>query len=275
VELSDEAIGRIDTVRDLLCEVAEHAEAGTATPRVSPLEQPEEVLSEQQKRWLTPLGPVMSVLAWGLFALNWVAMHGLFRLRVQGLEHLPDQSQWVLAPNHVSYLDPFALAAALGWRRLRQTYWGGWTGVAFSNPLNRLVSRLAQAVPIDSPQAVLSSLAFGAAVLKRRQNLIWFPEGQRSPTGELQSFKPGIGLLLDHFQVPVVPVYIHGTYAALPPGRALPRLTQIRVMVGQPLDGHDLEQQGEGDAPHDRIVHALHDRVAALGGQEVARDGHA
>jgi long-chain acyl-CoA synthetase len=258
VELEEEAIERIETVRDLLNEVAEGGEAGG----VSPLEQPEEVLDEEKKRWIEPLGPMMAALAWVLFALDWVVMRGLFRLRVEGLEHLPQEGPFVITPNHSSYLDSFALAAALGYRRLRQTYWAG-AGAAFSNPLNRLVSRLAQAVPVE--QAGVSSLAFGAAVLERENNLVWYPEGRRSSTGELQSFEPGVGMLLDHFRVPVAPVFIHGTYEAMPPGKALVRPKKITIIFGQPLDVSDLEQQGESEEPQDRLVEALHDRVAELG----------
>ena len=56
-------------------------------------------------------------------------------------------------------------------------------------------------------------------MLKRQKNLVWFPEMYRSPTGKLQPFKPGIGMLLDHFPVPVVPVFIHGTHEAMLPGK--------------------------------------------------------
>ena len=264
VELSEEAIDRIDTVRDLLREVAKQAEAGESVAKVPPLEAPEEALSEDQKRWLQPLGPVQKAVAGVLFVVNRILMRGLFRLQVKGLEHLPAQGPFILAPNHVSYLDPLVIGAALDYRRLRQTYWGGWTGVVFGNPLTRLFSRLVQVVPIDPRRAVLSSLAFGGAVLKRGHNLIWFPEGQRSPSGELQPFRPGIGMLLDHYQVPVVPVFIQGSHAALPRGKTLPRFSRITVAFGKPLQPQELKQQGEGDQPQQRIANALHKRVAAL-----------
>lgn len=263
VELDEAAIGRIETVRDLLQEVAEASEA-RAQPQVDPLEQPEEVLSEQQKEWLKPLGPVRSALARLLFGVNRLLMQCLFRLQVEGQEHIPRQGQFVLAPNHVSYLDPFAIAAALHYSQLRQTYWGGWTGVVASNPINRFFVRLGQAVPIDPKRAVISSLAFGAAVLKRQKNLILFPEGRRSTTGELQPFKAGIGLLLEKFQTPVLPVFIDGTNKALPPGQFLPRFKKITVTFGKPLSPADLEQEGEGEQPQHRIAQALHDHVAKL-----------
>lgn len=264
VKPDEEAIDRIDTVRDLLNEVVEQAEAGgSAAHRASPLEQPEEVLDDEQKRYLEPLGPAAAVAAMGLFGLNRAIARGLFDLRVEGLEHLPE-APFVIAPNHISYLDAFAVAAALPYERLRQTYWAAYAGAAFDNPLNSLVSRLAQAMPVDADRRPVSSLAFGAAVLKRQKNLVWFPGGQRSPTGELQEFKGGIGALLEHFRVPVVPVVIHGTREAMPPGQALPRPKKVRVEFDRPLEVDDLEQRGEGEEPQDRIVRALHDRIAEL-----------
>jgi long-chain acyl-CoA synthetase len=266
VELGEEAISRIETVRDLLVEVVKQAETGQALPHVSPLEQPEEALSEHQKRWLKPQGPFLSATTRVLCAVNQVLMRVLFRLRVQGLKHVLDQDSVIITPNHVSYLDALALAAALGYHGLRRTHWAGWTGVVFSNSLGRFISRVAQAVPIDSERAVSSSLAYGAAVLKRGKRLIWFPEGQRSKTGRLLPFKPGIGMLVEHFQAPVVPVFIKGTYEAMPIGTIVPRLKPVTVVFGSALEAHELEQQGKGDRPRDRIVQALHERMEELGG---------
>jgi long-chain acyl-CoA synthetase len=270
VELSEEAIGRIYTVRDLLEVVAEQAETGGGSvPQALPLEQPEEVLSDEQKQWLRPLRPAESAVARGMFALDRGLVRRIFHLRVEGIEHLPEEGPFVLTPNHISFLDPFAVAAALDYPRLRHTYWAGRVGAAFGNPLTRRISRLAQAFPIDSHRAVFSSLAFGAAVLGSRRNLIWFPEGHRSPTGELQAFKPGIGMLLDRYPVPVVPVFIDGTHEAMPPGRVWVQPRKVTVIFGNPLDPRELEQQGEGDAPQSRIVQALHRHVAEMMG---ARD---
>ncbi|MCX6909922.1 MAG: lysophospholipid acyltransferase family protein [Verrucomicrobia bacterium] len=196
-------------------------------------------------------------------------MRGAFRVRAVGLKNLPATGPFVLAPNHASYLDPCAVAAALRPRVQRQTYWAGWTGVAFSNAFARFGSRLSQVVPINPEHGVVSSLAFCAAVLKRGKNLVLFPEGERSASGRLLPFRPGVGILLHRIPAPVVPAFIHGSYDALPVGRALPRLKRITVVFGQPLDPRELERQGAGDEPHERIVRALHERVAALGREPV------
>ena len=105
VELSEQAIGRIATVRDLLREVSE---AGAGVRAASLLEDPEQVLSAEQKRWLKPHGAMTSAVAAGLYALNWVLVRAWFRLRVKGLAHLPEKQPFVLIPNHLSYLDPHA-----------------------------------------------------------------------------------------------------------------------------------------------------------------------
>jgi long-chain acyl-CoA synthetase len=263
VELDEQAIGRIETVRDLLREVAERPVADKAESAADPLENPDEQLGDERERWLAPLGPAELAAARSLYALNWLLVHSLFRLDVQGLEHVPPEGPWVLAPNHQSYLDSSVLAAALDFGRLRETYWAGWTGIAFG-PFFRWLRRLTHVVPIDPDRAAATSLAFGAAVLRDHHNLVWYPEGGHSKTGELMPFRPGIGMLLEHYPVPVVPVALEGTRDALPPGGTVPRPGSIRIAFGSPLDPHKLERMGKGDEPHQRITSALHDEMARL-----------
>lgn len=214
VELEEEAIDRIETVRDLLQEVADAAEGGAEVS----LEEPEKALDERQKRWLEPLGPVQGSIARTMFNINERSVRRMFELEVQGREHVPDQRPFVIAANHLSMLDPFVIASCLESDQREQTYWSGWPGMTMTNPFTRWGSRLARVVPVGSHRTALSSLAFSAAVLKREQILVWFPEGERSVTGELQPFKPGLGRLLIRYPVPVVPVFIHGTHQAMPPG---------------------------------------------------------
>ncbi|MBI4774239.1 MAG: AMP-binding protein [Deltaproteobacteria bacterium] len=265
VELDDRAIGEIDVVRDLLRKVSEASgSVDTRRPEVSFFEYPERFLSRQGERWLEPLGPRMTMVVRILFLFNRFLIKNAFGLNTIGREHLPLRGPFVMAPNHISYLDPFALAAALEFQILRQTYWGGWTGAAFANWFNRFISRLGQVVPIDPEKAALSSLAFGAEVLKRERSLVWFPEGQRSHTGELQAFKSGIGFILNHFPVKVVPVLIQGADQALPPGRFLKRFHPITVVFGKPIDPRELERRGKGERPEDRIAQGLEERIAEM-----------
>lgn len=261
IDLSEEAIGRIDTVRDLLREVSE---ASAARSAATPINQPEEFLTAQQQRWLKLHGPFLSGVARGLYAVNRQMMRILFRVRAEGLEHVPADNQFILVCNHVSNLDPFVLAAILDYRRLRRTYWAGFTGAAFRNVIFRSVSRIAQVVPIDPESKAISSLAFGSAVLQSGGNLVWFPEGSRSATGRLQPFRPGIGMLLSRYPVSVIPAAIMGAYESLPVGATLPRFRRITVIFGSPLQPTDLALHEKGASSEERIVHGLEEAIANL-----------
>ncbi|TVR83994.1 MAG: hypothetical protein EA405_02705 [Rhodospirillales bacterium] len=264
VELGEEAIARIERVRDLLEEMSRGGSAEAERREVRQiLKDPEAALDDAQKHWLTPLSLWERMLSRVLYGLVWAVMRGPFRLQVAGAERLPGQGPMLIAPNHLSYLDPFAVAVALGHRRLETTWWAGWAGIMFTSRLRRLFSRVSHVVPIDRERAVASSLAFGAAVLNRDQTLVWFPEGQRSPDGNLQAFMPGLGVLLDHIDVPVVPVIIRGTYQAWPRARMLPRIRRLSVTVLDPQAPATLVEAGEGRDAGEKIANALHDRMAA------------
>jgi long-chain acyl-CoA synthetase len=260
-DLGESAIARIETLRDLLRELVS---AGRAVSTASWWEDPEGVLSEEQRRWLNPQGPLLRGTARILYELERFVVRKRFRLRVEGEGNLPESEAVVFVPNHLSYLDPPVLAAALGYRRMRETYWGGWTGVMTTHWWNRALSRLAQVVPIDPDHALISSVAFGAAALKLRKNLVWFPEGGVSRSGQLDAFKPGVGLLLEHSQMLAVPVAIAGTERALPPGRWWPRREEVRVKFGAPVGRDELELRGKGRTVSERITDGLRQRVSEL-----------
>ncbi len=180
---------------------------------------------------------------------------------MSGLERLPPRGPFILAPHHVSYLDAFVLSAVLDFELLRRTYWAAWTGVAFG-PVFRLFRRLTHVVPVDSSRGAASSLAYGAAVLGSQHNLIWFPEGQLSRSGELLALKPGTGILLAHYPVPVIPVHIEGTRQALPPGSLVPRPGRMQVTFAAPLDLKQLASDGAGASQQERIMGALRAAMA-------------
>ncbi|MEX1027482.1 MAG: AMP-binding protein [Candidatus Paceibacterota bacterium] len=262
VELDDETLARADSVRDLLQAVRE---AAGRESHKDLFEDPEQALNEQQRRRLQPLGPTASFVARNGFRLNRRLVRWLLQLKVEGIEHLPEKGPLVIAANHLSHLDPFVLSACFDQQRLEQTFWAAWVEATRRNPLTRLGSRLAKTVPIDPQRGVITSLAVGAAVLQRDKILVWFPEGERSSSGQLQPFKPGLGILLEHYRVPVVPTHIEGTYEAMPPDRRTPRRHPTRVRFGAPLHPDDLEKEGEGDEASTRIVDALHTAIARLG----------
>jgi long-chain acyl-CoA synthetase len=262
VDLKEEAISRIDTVRDLLKEIIDASRLGV--DKTSPLLEPEKVLDDEQKKWLKPLRPSMKFMARILYWTTRSIMRTCFRTEAVGIENLKEK-QVVLTPNHASYLDAFALASVLPYDRMKKTQWAGWAGIALATPWNRFIYRLARAIPIEATKSLVSSLALGAAVLKKHRSLVWFPEGTRTEDGNLLPFKSGIGLLLQTApDVPTIPVYLYGTREALPPGAFFPRFVKIKVIFGEPVLPDQLLKEGDGNNDQEKVANALQKRVESL-----------
>ncbi len=255
IALTEKEISRIVSLRDLLREAAAAPKSAERVTRV-----------EADASWLAPLGPGARLLRALAEALLRAVMRWCFALRVEGLAHLPRAGPVVICSNHVSYLDPFALGAALPRDRLRRTCWGGWTGIAFTTRLRRLFSRFAHVIPVDPDRAASSGLAMAGLALEQGWSLIWFPEGGRSRDGELQRFLPGIGALIERHPVPIVPVSIAGSFAAWPPDRRYPRLHAITIRFGEPLDPAELRARAGERGREAAIAEAIRKAVAGLAG---------
>jgi long-chain acyl-CoA synthetase len=276
LRLDEAAVADVVTVRDLL-KAAEKAAAAAGAAGGAAAPQPGTLPAERRSK-LEPVGPARRAMAGAIYALLRLLMRGLFRLRAEGLDHLPAEGPFVIAANHASDLDPLVVAAALPRDRLQRVWWGGDSKRLFGGPVRRFLARSLRIFPVDD-RAPGATLAMALAVLDRGQALVWFPESWRSPTGELQPFLPGIGTVLGESRVPVVPAWIEGAYAAMPRDRTLPRLHPIRVSFGPPRRAGELEPQGEGESRPARIASGLRVAVAELAGtpaadEDAARPGH-
>jgi 1-acyl-sn-glycerol-3-phosphate acyltransferase len=166
-------------------------------------------------------------------ALSWPVLHGLFRLRARGLEHLPGEGGFVLACNHVSSFDPWPLGLPL-WpaRFLRfmaksELYW--W-------PL-RLVLDGAGAFPVRRGQADVEAIATAVGLAREGHVVAMFPEGTRRRKGLVKRFearpRTGAARIALEAGVPLVPAAVAGT-------DRLTRLGPLRVAYGSPVEIDDL-----------------------------------
>ena len=135
------------------------------------------------------------------------------RLIVRGAENLHKHPVAVYAANHTSYMDTPVVFSALPFQfriLAKKELWSmpfiGWY-------LNR-----SGQIPIntENPRATLSSLGAGVKALRSGMPLFVFPEGSRTPNGDLQAFLSGAAFLAIRAQVPVVPVALGGVYDLLP-----------------------------------------------------------
>lgn len=226
------------------------------------MNEPRQHLDEVQLQWLKPLSWWQRVLRGVLYWTSRLVMRMFYQTRAVGLEHLPG-GQFILCPNHASSLDAAAILSVLPQDVAYSLRWAGRRGAVLKSPFRRLFNRLAGTIPLDRD---LSALAVGAVALEEGNRLGWFPEGTRTTTGELQDFKPGIGMLLIKFRVPAVPVYIDGAYDAWPPDRKFPRkLGRIEIRIGEPLRPEKFAQdEWDEETAIDKLTEELERRVKQL-----------
>lgn len=159
----------------------------------------------------------------------------VFHLSVVGLTNLPTTGPFILAANHQSHLDSAAILSALK-RKARDIHVLGAKDYFFDSPLKGwLVATFLNVLPFDRYGDFVRSLGLSQRAIQLGRSLLIFPEGTRSRTGEIQPFKPGLGFLALELGVPVVPVYIEGTYRAMPKGQRFPKPAPIRVHFGKPI----------------------------------------
>ena len=166
------------------------------------------------------------LVAWSIFA----------RIRVPGNAHVEPGRPYVYMANHSSLIDTPALFAYLPYpfriMAKRELFyvpfmgWHLWTAGHF---------------PIDRGNArrTVASVRRTIEGVRGGRSLAVFPEGTRTPDGQLQKFQPGTFKIAMKAGVPIVPVTICGTFALLPKTTLAPRPGRVDVIIGEPIDTAD------------------------------------
>jgi len=185
--------------------------------------------------------------------------------RVKGLQNLEGLSGPLLfSANHTSHLDTLVVLKVLP-RRYRwrlsvaaaADYW-------FANPLlGNLTALLFNIFPMARQGNVRPSMEHTVDLIDRGWSVLIYPEGTRSLSGEMQPFKPGVGLLAVELGVLVVPLHLRGVYAILPKGSSVPRRGPVEVTMGAPLRFPPGMDHAQAAQQLEREIH----RLPALSGQ--------
>jgi 1-acyl-sn-glycerol-3-phosphate acyltransferase len=185
------------------------------------------------------------VAYWVLKVLLSPVFHMLWRIKVEGRDHVPATGPVILAPNHVSFLDSMFLPVVLR-RRVtfvaKAEYFDSWKTAWFF--------RAAGQIPMRREGGSASERALAAAqdVLKAGKVLGVYPEGTRSPDGRLYRGHTGVARLAYGCGAPVVPVGLVGTSKVQRPGSNLPRpFKRVTVRFGAPLDLSRFDAEGSRD----------------------------
>lgn len=218
---------------------------------------------EHAEEVVMPRGGVARALARSVHWTNRRAMSLMFRLKTERADQVPENTACVVVANHASDLDPAALYAALDWRCAHNLRWSGDRTRAFSTPFRRAVGRILGIFPVDERKPA-AALAAAGRVLDADHALAWFPESWRSPDGELQPLQPGIAALLAEHDVPVVPVWISGTFEAWPRDKSWPRPAPVAVRFGAPVSAAELIKAGRGKTRQAKLLDGLAKTLKAL-----------
>ncbi|MFO0594760.1 MAG: AMP-binding protein [Myxococcaceae bacterium] len=175
----------------------------------------------------------------GRFALNAgqrALYRGLFDVKVKGKAFIPQNRNFLVVANHASHLDMGLVKVAMGEQGERLVALAA-RDYFFDSPLKRAYfENFTNLIPMDRSGSLRESLRLAGESLTQGFNLLIFPEGTRSPNGDLQEFKPTTGYLALGFDVDILPVYLHGTYDALPKGSWWPRFEDLEVRIGPVLE---------------------------------------
>lgn len=154
----------------------------------------------------------------------------LFRIKVFGKENIPEKTGFILASNHLSYLDPVVLGVACP-RKLN--FMAKYD--LFSYPLSSWFMSCLGAFAVKRESADISALKEAMKRLKNGKALVIFPEGSRRVNSVSTQPQAGVGFLAAKLDVPVIPAFIKGTDLALPRGAKFIRPCQIFVYFGKEI----------------------------------------
>ncbi|NNE71402.1 MAG: 1-acyl-sn-glycerol-3-phosphate acyltransferase [Rhodothermales bacterium] len=186
------------------------------------------------------------------------------RYEIIGAERLPIGSSFILVANHQSHLDAPCLVSSIPLRYLHRAFPAAAADYFFKGlPSSAFSSIVVNGLPFRRKARGAASLVLCRELLRNDGNiLIIFPEGTRSTSGELGTFRPGIGHLAAGSEVQVIPCYLRGAHRALPKGAAVPRPRKLTLCIGEPRSYAALPP---GKDSYNRIAADLEAAVRKLG----------
>ena len=154
------------------------------------------------------------------------------RCSAKWLEKLPDNEKFIVACNHASNLDPLIVGCffprMLRYLAKEELFEGWFLGTCI---------RALGAVPVSrtTNASAAGALKGFMKLYQEGSDVLIFPEGGRTLDGKLQPLEAGVALIAAHEHAPILPVFIHGSFKAMPPGSAFVKPTKLRVTFGKPL----------------------------------------
>ncbi len=179
-----------------------------------------------------------------------------FSLEGRGMENIPE-GPFIMAPNHQSYFDGMFITSFLTRSQVKNSYFYA-KQEHVNNGFARFMANHNNVVVLDLSNLKESIQTLGEA-LKRGKNVIVFPEGTRTLTGHIGTFKKMFAILSKVLNVSIVPVAINGAYQAMPKGNRFPKRTKVTVEFLPPIHPQQEDTYTSlADKVRDSIAAVLH-----------------
>jgi long-chain acyl-CoA synthetase len=181
------------------------------------------------------------------------------RTQYEGQSNIPPHTNFIVAANHCSHLDMGLTKMALG-ESGKDLVALAAADYFFDTKYKRAVmENFTNLVPMERTGSLRQSLRHARSFLDRGYNALIFPEGTRSVTGEMADFKPVVGYLSLHARVGILPMYLYGTYQAMPKGSTLIKSRDVGARIGRFLPFEELDEMTKGMSRSEayRLIAAL------------------
>lgn len=175
------------------------------------------------------------------------------KLSSEGRCNIPKTPPYIIAPNHVTYVDGmwaasylprghFKVFCSMAAKELEESH----------GAFGRLIMRVGRGIASDRFGNPVRSLILAKQQLEKGQILLLHPEGTRSSDGNLGEFKDGASYLAFKANCPILPVYIDGGYEVFNRHMKWPKpfispfkRKRVTVVYGKPLYSSDYEKPAE------------------------------
>ncbi len=144
----------------------------------------------------------------------WILINVMYRVKVEGIDNLPEEGPALMVCNHVGFTDPLIIAGCIPRPTVFVMYWK-----IFQAPGANWLFKTARAIPIagrnENPEMYARAFEAISAALKAGEVVCIFPEGGLTPDGEVKEFKRGFELALERDPVPVLPMALQGLWGSM------------------------------------------------------------
>jgi 1-acyl-sn-glycerol-3-phosphate acyltransferase len=199
---------------------------------------------------------------WYWFVRNLVR-YGFFvpsgGFRVSGLENVPRDGPLIVAPNHVSTLDPPVIACSIN----RRISFMAKEELFRSRLFGGLIRSLGS-FPVRRGEADTEAIKLAIRLLGEGHAVLIFPEGTRGDGSTMLPVNRGVAMLAKRSGAPVLPVGIAGTHRKMPKGRGFPRFVGVRVRFGEPFRYEDVASHESERENREAFALELERRIVAL-----------